>query len=220
MSVLHGNVLESLRRVQQFSEVDVTEFEIVSDDDERTESTDFYQFLMVHRAVSYTCYVSPETATSLPTICGILGVKTDAALVIVDSGATATVGSPEALQSVLSAIQRVMAHAKVEIDVEAGRAMSFKLADGTTTCAYSRVWMQTPHGWFSTSVIEPTGVPIMSSIKGLRALQSTIDFATNTLSYCCVNCSDEELAIERRLVTSLKGHLLWDPSDAKTGRQF
>ena len=56
------------------------------------------------------------------------GVAVDAELVIVDSCATETVGSPEALQSVL-------------------------------------VWMQTPHGWFSTYVIQPTGVPMLISIK-------------------------------------------------------
>ena len=89
-----------------------------------------------------------------------------------------------------------------EIDVEAYRAMSFKLADGKTTCAYSLVWMQTPHGRFSTYVIEPTGVPMLLSIKGLSALQATIDFATNTMSYRCVDCSEQDIVIKRRLVTS------------------
>ena len=37
-----------------------------------------------------------------------------------DFGATETVGSPEALQLVLSAVQKVMPRSKVEIDVEAG----------------------------------------------------------------------------------------------------
>ena len=59
-----------------------------------------------------------------------------------DLGASETVGSPEALQSVLSAVPEVMPRAKVDIDVEAGRSMTFKLAGGTTTCAYPLVWMQ------------------------------------------------------------------------------
>ena len=58
---------------------------------------------------------------------------------MVDLGATETVGSPEALQSVLSVVQKVMPHAKAVSDVEAGRAMTFRLADGTTTCAYPLV---------------------------------------------------------------------------------
>ena len=40
VSVLHGNVLESLQRCQQFYGVDVTEFEIVDDVDEQIESCD------------------------------------------------------------------------------------------------------------------------------------------------------------------------------------
>ena len=113
-------------------------------------------------------------------------------------------GSPEALQSV-SADQKAMPRSKVEIDVEAGRAMTFKLADGTTTCAYSLVWMQTPYGCFSANVIESN---------------ATIDLATDTMAHRCVNCSKEAFAMKRRLATSPKGHLLWDPSDAKTGRRF
>ena len=123
-------------------------------------------------------------------------------------------------KSVLTAVQKVRPPSKVEVDVEAGRAVTFKLADGATTCAYSLVWMQTSHGWFSTYVIESTGVPMLLSIKKLRALQATIDSATNTMACRCVNSSNEELAVERRLATSPMGHLLWDPSDAKTGRRF
>ena len=53
--------------------------------------------------------------------------------------------------------------------MEAGHATSFKLAFGSTTSAYSLVWVQTSHGWFRKKVIESTGVPMLS-IKGLRAL--------------------------------------------------
>ena len=67
-------------------------------------------------------------------------------MVIVDSGATKTVGARDfSLFSRL--VQKVMRHAKMEIDVEAGRQMTFKLADGTMTCACPLVWMQTQHGW-------------------------------------------------------------------------
>ena len=62
----------------------------------------------------------------------------------------------------------------------------------------SLVWLQTPHGWFRTYVIESTGFPMLLSIKGLTALLPTIDFATNTMAYRCVNFSNEAFAIERR----------------------
>ena len=97
----------------------------------------------------------------LPTICDIFEVALDAGLVIVDSGATETVGSPEALQ--LMGGRR-------------GRTLSYGC--------------QPPHGWFGTCVIESTGVRMLLSIKGPRALQATVDFATNTMTYVCVNCSN------------------------------
>ena len=59
--------------------------------------TDFYQFLYTNKEAcdiraSHTCYVSRETKTNLPTMCDIFELATDAALVVVDSGATQTVG--------------------------------------------------------------------------------------------------------------------------------
>ena len=172
----------------------MTEFEIVYDDDERLELCDRRLPIAVRRVKSWRAskrFVMHEfcmlimffqdTATALPTLCDIFGVATDAGLVIVDSGTTEFVGSPEAPQSVLSAIQRVQPHAKVEIDVEAGGAMTVELADGTLTSASSLVWMQPPHGCFSLYVSGSTGVPMLLSIKGIRAMQATIDFSTNTM---------------------------------------
>ena len=98
-----------------------------------------------------------------------------------ESSGTETVGSPEALQSVLSSIHSALPYARVETDVEAGRAMSFKLADGTTASAKAVGWVQTPHGWSSTYVIESTGVPMLLSITSLRALQATIDVPMSTM---------------------------------------
>ena len=152
--------------------------------------------------VSHLRYVPQSVATTLPRIRSIFGVASDAGLVIVDSGATETGGSPEALQPVLSAVQKVMPRSKVEINVGAGRAMTLKLADGSTTCAYSLVWIQTPHGWFRAYVIESTGIPMLLSNKGVRALQATIEFATHTVAYRCVNCSNESFAVERMIATS------------------
>ena len=79
-----------------------------------------------------------------------------------------------------------MPHAEVEIDVEAGRALTFKLADGTTTCAYPVVWMQTAHGWFSTYIVESTSVPMLLSIEGLSASNDRLRHEHDG-----INCSTE-----------------------------
>ena len=98
LSVLHGNGMESLRRVQQFSEVD----------HEQNKSCDTLLLLLESTAseimksikeacdtrISHLCYVSLETATALPTMRDNVGVAEDAGLVIVDSGAIETVGNP------------------------------------------------------------------------------------------------------------------------------
>ena len=107
-------------------------------DDSRKDCTSFLTMLRRVRKkknsvrISQFRHVPRRVATPLPTICDIVGVVTDAGLAIVDSEATETVGSPEALQSVLPAVQKVMPHSKEEIGVEAGGAMTFKLTDGTT----------------------------------------------------------------------------------------
>ena len=90
--------------------------------------------------------------------------------------ATETVGSPEALLSVLSSIQKVVPDATVETDVEAGRAMSFELANGTATSAFLLFWMQTPHG--SAYVIESTSVPMFAQHQRSSVAPHDQRFAT------------------------------------------
>ena len=158
LSVLHGHILRLLKGHQSPNWTD--EFEVADCNDERPGLNDRLVPILYgtpnhiiknikeasFARTSNLLHIPPSVATALPTICDIFGVATVAGLVTVDSGATETVGSPGAQQSVLSAVRKGTSHAKVEIDVEAGRAMTFKQADATTTCAYSLVWMQTPHG--------------------------------------------------------------------------
>ena len=84
-----------------------------------------------------------QDGDALPIVCDIFGVAADEGLVIMDFGTTETFGSLEALQSLVSSIPRTYPDAHVKIYVEAERAMSFTLADGTTTSACSLVWLQT-----------------------------------------------------------------------------
>ena len=63
-----------------------------------------------------------QIATTLPVTCDISDLFADDGLVIVDVDVTQTTG-----WSQMSSVQRVMPQTKVEIDVEARRAMTFKL---------------------------------------------------------------------------------------------
>ena len=112
-----------------------------------------------------------------------------------------------------------MSRAKVDIDFETARIMTFKLADGTTTCAYFFRMDAKTLRMVQFLLTESTGTPMLLSIKGLRAMQATIDFATNTMAYRCVNILNETFAVEKKLQTSPKGtsvigHLpMQDPVD-------
>ena len=132
LSVLHGNILKSLRKSHQSSEF-AGEFETVGCDDELPAFNDRLVPSLngtpseIVKSIKEVCsarvsqlgHVPQMIATAPPTICSMFGVATDAGLVIVESGATETVGSPEALQSVVSAVQKVTPRSKVEIGVEA-----------------------------------------------------------------------------------------------------
>ena len=170
------------------------------------------------RLMGTTPLLTSWVETACGSLCDIFGVATETGLVVLDTGATETVGSPEAVQMLVTNVQRAMPAAQVVVDVEAGQQMSFKLADGAIACAYSLVWVETPHGWLSSYVIESSGVPMLLSIKGMRALRAVIDLYTSVISYRATDTTGTAFTVERRLDTSPKGHLLWDPSDALTGR--
>ena len=61
------------------------------------------------------------------------------------------------------------------------------------------------------------GIPILASIKTLRAMKSIIDFDSGTMYYEVVTPGGDTKTFERVLSKSPKGHLLWDPADAATG---
>ena len=162
---LYGNILESLQRVQQFSEVDVTEFEFVTMMmSETSRATNFYQFLRVHRARSRRVakkHLTPEPYTRATFQRKLRRLFRRCVTFLWRQTQVWLSWTLERLKLLdpqrhtnPSFQQQVMFHEKVEMDVEAGRTMTFKVADGTTTCAYSLVWMQTPHGCFSTYIID------------------------------------------------------------------
>ena len=73
----------------------------------------------------------------------IFGVALPQGLMVIDCGATETVGSPEAVQQHVDNVRAVMPDTDVEIDIETGQQVTFRLADGSVAPTYSLVWLAT-----------------------------------------------------------------------------
>ncbi len=117
-------------------------------------------------------------------------------------------------------VRAIMPDADVEIDVEAGQQMTFRLADGSVAPAYSLAWLAAPMAICTLSIfaIGAAQVPILLSVRALKAVKAVIDFYTDVISYTCADLSACTFVMERRLQTGPKGHLLWNSADAVTGR--
>ena len=187
LSVFYGNILESLRRVQQFSKVDVTEFEFVTMMmSETSRATNFYQFLRVHRARSRRVskkHVTPKPYTRATFQRKLRRLFRRCVTFLWRQTQVWLSWTLERLKLLdpqrhtnLSFQQQVMSYEKVEMDVEAGRTMTFNLADGTTTCAHSLVWMQTPHGCFSTYIIDSNRSSDAAECQGTPGVTSNHRF--------------------------------------------
>ena len=181
-----GNILKHFRNLQKEPAAAEQECQIEDLDDEFDEINPSHSQLLPIPTVSasqimdniveisHVRIVSTDstvqmTATALLPVRDIFGVAADEGLLIVDSGPNGNSWvTRNATVRRSTSTQRAF---EVGIDVESGRASSFKLVDGATRIS-SLVLMQTPHGWVSTNVIEPTGVSMLLSIKGLRALQA------------------------------------------------
>ncbi len=103
------------------------------------------------------------------------------AKVIVDSGATETIGSPEAIDALIAKIRTFQPTAKVTTDLTV--RSSFRFGNGSIGRAYSRVGVEVPWGTFRIFCVEAPGVPILLSIRALRELHANVDFSKNTLRY-------------------------------------
>ena len=100
VSVVHGNILKSLRRCHQPSKWDADDFEIVHCDDGRPALSDRLVPIPdgapseIIESIKEVCSARVSHLRQVPqsvaTICDIFGVATDAGLEIVDSGATET----------------------------------------------------------------------------------------------------------------------------------
>jgi hypothetical protein len=133
-------------------------------------------------------------------------------LILVDSGASETVGSPEALTALVNkAFTRHNSKVRVLKRPDGPR---FRMANGAITKTYSQLFLETPMGTFSAYCMEGTDVPILMSIKALRALDAVIDFSSDEMSFALTKPNGQKgKRIVRKLTKSPKGHLLFDLLD-------
>ena len=133
-------------------------------------------------------------------------------LILVDSGASETVGSPEALTALVNkAFTRH--NSKVRV-LKRSDGPRFRMANGAITKTYSQLFLETPMGTFSAYCMEGTDVPILMSIKALRALDAVIDFSSDEMSFALTKPNGQKSKrITRKLTKSPKGHLLFDLLD-------
>ena len=223
LSVLHGNILKNLRKSHQFPNLDDDEFELVDCDDERSAlndrlvpSPDATPRQIIKNIKEARCarksklrHIPQSAATALPTICDIFGVATDAGRVVVDSGATETVGSPEALR---------FSRSRKSCLTQRWKSM-WKQDE-------QRLWNLLMERWLSrmdaniSRMIQYLCHRInrCTTVVESSALQVTIDFTTNTMTYWC-SVRVESFEVDRAC-DEPEGTLSRDPSETKTGRRF
>ncbi len=136
-------------------------------------------------------------------VSNIFNVTLQEAKVIVDSGATETVGSPEAIDALITKVRTRNPSARVTTDPAA--RPQFRFGNGSTGRAYSRVGVHVPWGVFRIFAVEAPGVPILLSVRTLRDLKANIDFCKDTMQFCL-----KGQTLSSPLERSEKGHLLLD----------
>ncbi len=104
------------------------------------------------------------------------------AKVIVDSGATETIGSPEAVDALITKVRARNPSARVTTDPAA--RPQFRFGNDSTGRAYSRVGVQVPWDVFRMFVVEAPGVQILLSVRTLRDLKADIDRVKGTMQFC------------------------------------
>jgi hypothetical protein len=141
--------------------------------------------------------------------CEVYGVEVTSTKVVIDTGATDSVGSPEALSALCNRAREQNPNVSIGVCRNSAQTTRFRLADGRITSAYSVVKITTALGVFQCYCMEAQGVPILLSIRSLRQLGATINFATNEMSYD-ITRDGVQVRMCKELEVSPKDHLLFD----------
>ena len=129
----------------------------------------------------------------------------DQCLGIIDSGATASLGSLEAMQKVMEANIQECGESKMKIDLD--KKPVFRFGNGAKKACVSTVSMGVEAGAkagkMEIHIHDAPGQPILVSRKALKALGAVIDFGTGEVVYRKV---DERMVVP--LAEAANGHLL------------
>ena len=108
---------------------------------------------------------------------------------IIDSGATSSLGSIDAMEAVVQ--QNLAQDGSTKVDVDLSQRPVFKFGNGMAKTCVSTATMAmdagSKQGQMTIHVHDAPGQPILVSRKALRALGAVIDFAENKVIYRQVN---------------------------------
>ena len=132
--------------------------------------------------------------------------------VLVDTGATETVGTVEAVEALLKLLNNP------EV-IHQPTTQTFRLANGSLVPALSKVLIQTPLGRLQIFVIEHDNQegpapPILLGTRSLEALDADMSCSKQTISFSGVRGR-----YQRMLTKNSRGHVLLDIGDGLTGLQ-
>lgn len=125
---------------------------------------------------------------------------------VLDTGASESVGTPQAVQSLIDAIASNSPTGKCNYttDPTVSSTVAFRLADGSVRRPYSLVTIDTPRfGKLGVYVLEGMSAPILLSVREMRRRGMVIDFSS---SRALITSGDE--LVELDVQTNSRGHLL------------
>ena len=127
---------------------------------------------------------------------------------IIDTGATDTVASPEKWATLSEAIKLKDPSVKITIDRERGKATKFRVASGAVVSAYAHIKIEGQQCTLEGYSIEHPGNIGLLGCTWLDKRSVAIDYSTKQM--CWINAKGEERCTE--LQQARNGHLLVDPT--------
>ena len=129
-------------------------------------------------------------------------------LALIDSGASETVASAEAIEALVNHLAKAMGR-NPEVKVDPKRNQRFRVANGQVIQARSVVSVETPIGGLQIHcIVTEVPTPLLLSVSALRKLKSAIDFEKGVMA---VNIKG--VAKEIKLKQGDRGHLYLDFAD-------
>ena len=171
--------------------------------------------------VRYAATSSARTPAQAASAESCTATGTSDAEVMIDSGASETVCSPESLARLCKGLKDATGVTPVTQVVRSNQ--QFRLADGSVRPACSEVLVATPLGNMRIFVLPRTtadkagapsnGGPILLGARALKALSAILHYPSGVMEF-----KTGEGQYKRTLRQTARGHLMLDVSDAVTGR--